>query len=289
MMNGVNQISIMGMGLMGASLAAALKDSAYTGAVTGWARRDEVCEVAKQSGWFDSVTADASAAVAGADLVVFCLPVQVIGETVLELASDFKPGAVVTDVGSTKLALVEALTMRLAEGSVSFVGSHPICGSEKSGFEAADTHLYRNRLTVVCPSASEAANARISALWACVGSEVLEMGAREHDGLLASTSHLPHMVAALVVRAVASEPDAIDFCGTGFRDTTRVASGSSAVWADIMESNREILRASLVRFQDELSGLLTLLDSGSHAEMEAWLREAANQRNEMVENSRYID
>jgi prephenate dehydrogenase len=289
MMNGVNQISIMGMGLMGASLAAALKDSAYSGSVIGWARRDEVCEAAKRSGWFDSVTADASAAVAEADLVVFCLPVQAIGEMVLELASEFKPGAVVTDVGSTKLTLVEALTMRLAEGSVSFVGSHPICGSEKSGFKAADKHLYRDRLTVVCPGASDAATARISALWACVGSEVLEMGAQEHDGILASTSHLPHMVAALVVRAVAGERDAIDFCGTGFQDTTRVASGSSAVWADIMESNREILQERLVRFQDELSGLLMLLDSGSHAEMEAWLREAASQRNEMVKNSRYID
>ena len=179
--------------------------------------------------------------------------------------------------------------MRLAEGSVSFVGSHPICGSEKSGFEAADTHLYRDRLTVVCPGASEAATARISALWECVGSEVLEMGAREHDGLLASTSHMPHMVAALVVRAVAGEPDAIDFCGTGFRDTTRVASGSSAVWADIMESNREVLQEKLIRFQDELSGLLMLLDSGSHTEMETWLREAARQRNKIVENSRYID
>ena len=197
MMNGVNQISIMGMGLMGASLAAALKDSAYSGTVIGWARRDEVCEAAKWSGWFDSVTADASAAVAEADLVVFCLPVQAIGEMVLELVSDFKPGAVVTDVGSTKLALMEALTMRLAEGSVSFVGSHPICGSEKSGFEAADTHLYRDRLTVVCPAASKAATSRISALWAHVGSEVLEMGAREHDELLASTSLLPHMVGSV--------------------------------------------------------------------------------------------
>ena len=131
--------------------------------------------------------------------------------------------------------------MRLAEGSVLFVGSHPICGSEKSGFEAADTHLYRDRLTVVC-RVLRMQRRRESALWACVGSEVLEMGAREHDELLASTSHLPHMVAALVVRAVAGEPDAIDFCGTGFRDTTRVASGSSAVWADIMESNREVLR-----------------------------------------------
>ena len=92
-----------------------------------------------------------------------------------------------------------------------------------------------------------------------------------------------------MVRAVAAEPDAIDFCGTGFRDTTRVASGSSAVWADIMESNREVLQERLVRFQDELSGLLTLLVSGSHAEMEAWLKETANQRNEIVENSRYID
>ena len=122
-----------------------------------------------------------------------------------------------------------------------------------------------------------------------VGSEVLEMGAREHDELLASTSHLPHMVAALVVRAVAGEPDAIDFCGTGFRDTTRVASGSSAVWADIMESNREVLLERLIRFQDELNRLLMLLGSGSHRELETWLREAASQRNKIVENSRYID
>lgn len=289
MMNGVNQISIMGMGLMGASLAAGLKDSAYSGSVIGWGRRDEVREAAERSGWFDSVTADAAVAVAGADLVVFCLPVQAIGEAVLALVDDFKVGAVITDVGSTKLALGEVLGTRLAAGSVSFVGSHPICGSEKSGFGAADACLYRDRLTVVCPGDSEVAMARVSALWACVGSEVVEMGAREHDVLLASASHLPHMVAALVVRAVAGEPDAIDFCGTGFRDTTRVASGSSAVWADIMESNREVLRGTLVRFQDELSGLLRLLDSGSHAEMEAWLAEAAAQRDEMVDNSRFLD
>jgi prephenate dehydrogenase len=122
-----------------------------------------------------------------------------------------------------------------------------------------------------------------------VGSEVIEMGAREHDVILASTSHLPHMAAALVVRAVVGQPAAVNFCGTGFRDTTRVASGSSAVWADIMESNREVLRETLVRFQDELSGLLSLLDSGSHAEMEAWLAEAAAQRDEMVNSSRYLD
>jgi prephenate dehydrogenase len=289
MMNGVNQISIMGMGLMGASLAAALKDSAYSGSVVGWARRDEVCGAAEQSGWFDWVSADASVAVRDADVVVFCLPVQAIGEVVLSLVDDFKAGAVITDVGSTKLALAEKVAVPLAGGSVSFVGSHPICGSERSGFGAADTHLYRDRLTVVCPGASEAAVARISALWACVGSEVIEMGAREHDVILASTSHLPHMAAALVVRAVAGQPAAVNFCGTGFRDTTRVASGSSAVWADIMESNREVLRETLVRFQDELSGLLSLLDSGSHAEMEAWLAEAAAQRDEMVNSSRYLD
>ena len=133
----------------------------------GWARRTEVHEAAKQSGWFDSVTTDASVAVAEADLVVFCLPVQAISEMVLELASEFKPGAVVTDVGSTKLALVEALTKRLAEGSVSFVGSHPICGSEKSGFEAADTHLYRDHGTVVCPVLGCSDGANIGLVGVC--------------------------------------------------------------------------------------------------------------------------
>ena len=291
-MSGVNQISIVGLGLMGASLAAALRGSGYRGLITGCARRVEAIEAGLEGGWLDEGFMDMGDAVASADVVVFCLPVEAIAEWAGALVGSYKVGAVVTDVGSTKGMLAERLGAALEGSGVEFVGSHPICGSERRGFEAVDEALYTGRLCVVCgdEGASREAVKRVHQLWEQVGCEVMTMGAVAHDEVLAATSHLPHLAAALVVRSVlqGGVERVADFCGTGFRDTTRVASGSAGVWADIVLSNRGALGGVLESFERELGGLKELVASGDRAAVEAWFSEASLGRDGMVERSRFL-
>jgi len=288
----VSRVCVVGLGLMGASLAAALRGSGFGGSVVGCARRVEAIEAGLERGWLDEGCTDMGAAVAEADVVVFCLPVEAIAEQVEALVELFKVGAVVTDVGSTKGMLAERLGAALEGSGVEFVGSHPICGSERRGFEAVDEALYTGRLAVVCgdEGASRGAVKVVHQLWEQVGCEVVSMGAGEHDEVLATTSHLPHLAAALVVRSVVrgDVERVADFCGTGFRDTTRVASGSAAVWADIVLSNRGALSGVLDSFERELGVLRELVASGDRLSLEKWFSEASSGRDELVERSRFL-
>jgi prephenate dehydrogenase len=172
------------------------------------------------------------------------------------------------------------------------VGSHPIAGSEKTGIEAGHPDLYDGRLTVVCRTANtpEVAGQAVSNLWKSAGSEVVEMSPAEHDAMLASTSHLPHMVAAALARSVADgDPSKkADFCGTGFKDTTRVASGSADMWVDIIDTNRAALEAELDRFHEELQGLIQILRSGNGDDIRQWLEDAAADRNQILKQNRFL-
>jgi len=167
------------------------------------------------------------------------------------------------------------------------VGSHPIAGSEKTGIEAGNPDLYQDRLTVVCPSEGAP---KISNLWKAVGSEVVEMSPEQHDAMLASTSHLPHMVAAALARSVANgDPrKKAGFCGTGFKDTTRVASGSADMWVDIIDTNRTALEAELGRFHEELQGLIQILHDGNQDDIRKWLEDAATDRNQILKLNRVL-
>jgi prephenate dehydrogenase len=281
-------ISILGLGLMGSSLGLALKQRGSSVSIQGYARRPETCAAALKAGAVDEACTDPLAAVSGADLVVICVPIWSIAELAQEIVPVLKAGAVVTDVGSTKQRLVERMKTLFAGSGACFVGSHPIAGSEKTGVDAGNPDLYAGRLAVVCPSDETPAFAieKVSRLWKSVGAEVVDMSAAQHDAMLASTSHLPHMVAAALARSVGTEK--ADFCGTGFKDTTRVASGSADMWVDIIDTNQAPLEAALDRFHDELQGLIAILRGGNQADIRRWLEEAAASRNQVLNNNRFL-
>ena len=287
LMNEEQNIAILGIGLMGASLSLGLKKRGFSGRILGYARREETRTQALESGVADEVFADPAEAVREADIVVICVPIWTIAKLAEQIVPALKPGAVVTEVGSTKSELLKTMEPLFENSAAHFVGSHPIAGSEKTGIEAGDPDLYQGRLTVVCPSEGALV---ISKLWTAVGSEVVEMSPEEHDAMLASTSHLPHMVAAALARSVADGDPAnkADFCGTGFKDTTRVASGSADMWVDIIDTNRAALEAELDRFHEELQGLIKILRSGNGTDIRNWLETAANDRNQILVLNRFL-
>lgn len=285
-------IAILGLGLMGASLALALKRRGTPSWIIGYARREETRRQALENGVVDTVFPDPAEAVRDADIVVICVPIWSIAKLAKQIVGALKPGAVVTDVGSTKSDLQKTLEPIFSNSEACFVGSHPIAGSEKTGLDAGNSDLYDGRLTVVCPSEGTPVEAKraVSSLWDAAGSEVVEMSPEEHDAMLASTSHLPHMVAAALARSV-TDGDPVkkaDFCGTGFKDTTRVASGSVAMWVDIIDTNRTALEAELDRFHEELQGLIGILRAGKSDDIRNWLEEAAAARDEILKLNRFL-
>jgi prephenate dehydrogenase len=285
-------IAILGLGLMGASLALGLKKRGFAGKIVGYARREETRIQALENGVVDAVFADPCDAVQDADIVVVCVPIWSIAQLAEEISGALKPGAVVTDVGSTKSELLKTLRPIFQPLEAYFVGSHPIAGSEKTGILAGDPNLYEGRLTIVCPSADTPVSAElaVSNLWKSAGSDVVEMSPEQHDAMLASTSHLPHMIAGALARSVADgNPSAkADFCGTGFKDTTRVASGSADMWVDIIDTNRAALEKELDRFNAELQGLIGILRSGNGDDIRKWLEDAADDRNEILKLNRFL-
>ena len=286
-MDKTQNIAILGYGLMGASLALGLKKRGFSGRILGYARREETRQQALNTGAADAVFSDPSEAVREADIVVVCVPIWAIAQLAEEIIPALKPGAVVTDVGSTKSELLKTMAPLFKNSPANFIGSHPIAGSEKTGIEAGDPDLYNGRLTVVCPGEGAPL---VSDLWKTVGAEVVEMSPETHDAMLAATSHLPHMIAAALARSVAGGDPAqkADFCGTGFKDTTRVASGSADMWVDIIDTNRAALEAELGRFHNELEGLIKILHDGNGDDIRNWLETAADDRNQILKLNRFL-
>jgi cyclohexadieny/prephenate dehydrogenase len=252
------RVAVLGLGLMGGSLGLALRRGRPASFVTGYARRPAVRRYALRHGVVDAVFADPAECVRDADLVVLCVPVRTIPGLAAACAPGLKPGCVVTDVGSTKAAVVTELRRRLAHCAVHVVGSHPIAGSDQAGIEASMPDLYEGATVVVTRDRSThpGALARVVGFWKQLGGRPSVMRPDEHDRALAATSHLPHLAAVALVNAVLSGRHRMTrFCGSGFRDATRIAAGSEAVWQDIVETNRATIARELDRFVRELTRL----------------------------------
>lgn len=273
-------LAIMGLGLMGSSLGLALKKRGVDVEIRAYARRTETREAALEMGVADCVFETPSEAVAGADVIVFCVPILTIPELAKACLSGLSPDAILTDVGSTKAELAILMDGLLDGTEAVFIGSHPICGSEQQGIEAGKSNLYKGAVTVVTPAADAAKKtvSEISNLWESVGSSIRVMTPEAHDDVLATTSHLPHMVAATLVRCV---NDGL-FCGTGFSDTTRVAAGSPEVWSDIVQTNAPALKVALNNFQDHLDELNSLIDTADGEKLSAWFSTARDKRKELL-------
>lgn len=273
----IDTLAIVGVGLIGGSAGLAARQRGLARCVLGVGRPREELERAHVLGALDEVCDDPAAAARRADVVLFCLPVDGIAEAVLAMASHCRPGALLTDAGSTKAAIVAQLDGRLP-GGVAFVGGHPLAGSEKRGPEHAEATLFQGRLTVLTPTprTDPAALGRAAAFWQALGARVEFLAPEEHDAALALTSHLPHLVAAALAGAV--PPRLHGLTATGFRDTTRVAAGDPALWSAIFLQNRQALLEAIGRVQERLGDFQAALRAGDRAALEALLLEAKRSR-----------
>ena len=277
-------ISIMGLGLMGASLAMALRKRGYAGRLVAYARKAETRAEALARGIVDAAFDDPDPAANEASLVVLCAPIRACADLAADIAPLLKPGALVTDVGSTKGWLCRQMAGILPPGV--FVGSHPIAGSEKQGLQAASADLYENALTVVAshPDTPEEAAERVAELWKSAGARVCRMEPEDHDRLLARTSHLPHVAAAALAKAIGrdSAEKVGTFCGTGFYDSTRVASGSIAMWHDILMTNAPAVAEELRAFKAEVERVYDDLQAGRLDDVAKFLERAREARAELL-------
>jgi prephenate dehydrogenase len=246
-------LTIVGVGLLGGSIGLAAKERKLAPRIIGVGRSRERLEQARQRGIIDEVCTDLSAAAKQSDVMVFCTPVDEIAAQVQIAARACLPTCVLTDVGSTKQQIVEQIeNSRELVGS--FVGSHPLAGSEKQGWQFADAHLFRGRITVVTttPATSPNAAAGIKEFWQVLGATVVEMDPTQHDSVLARTSHLPHVVASALAASLRLEPDQLKLSASGLRDTTRIAAGDPDLWAAIVLENRLQILQALHSFQGKL-------------------------------------
>lgn len=257
-----DRLAIVGVGNIGSSIARALRRAAgAVGHVVGYDHSPEVRRRLGELGIVDSVAETLAAAVVDADCVVLCAPVGTYGGLVAELAPHLKPGAVLTDVGSVKMAVVRDVAPHVPAG-VHLVPGHPIAGSEKSGPDAGFAEVFEGRYWVLTPEpgTDEVAVARLHALWARIGAMVEEMDAAYHDKVLALTSHLPHLIAYTIVGTAfdvqeQERRDVIRFSAGGFRDFTRIAGSDPTMWRDIFLNNKDAVLEMLQRFNEDLTVL----------------------------------
>lgn len=236
-----NKVTILGVGFIGASFALAMKKRGFCNHITGCGRKEDNLKKAVALKIIDSFEVDATKACADSDLVLFAVPVGQFTETAKKINGKFKRGAIVTDVGSVKGKLVRDMESLMPEG-VSFVGGHPIAGSDKTGIDTATADLFLGARCILTPTAKtdKAALKKITGLWESIGSKVSTLDADEHDRIYAAVSHLPHVVAYAIVNTIAEINNSyLGYAGNGFKDTTRIAASSPELWRDISLMNKE--------------------------------------------------
>lgn len=284
------RLTVVGVGLIGGSLALAARKAGLVDEVVGVGRSEANLRVARARGIVDQVATDPAAAVAGADVVVLAVPVGACAALAKSFRPHAAPGAVLTDVGSVKGSLVTALEAGWRDPGL-VVGGHPIAGSEAAGAAAARADLFRGRLCVLTPTprTRPEALAPVRALWEGVGARVEEMDPNVHDEILARVSHLPHLVAYALIDALAGTGvdgrSVLTYAGDGLRDTTRIAGSRAELWCDIALANAVALRAALAEFRAALDRLDALVAAGDAAGLTDALEAARRVRRALDEAS----
>lgn len=279
-----NTVCIIGVGLLGGSLGLALKSRGLANRVTGVGRRAESLDVALAAGQVDEVFLKVEEGAAGADLIVIATPAAAVFPCLDSLKLVCDPTAVVTDVASTKGDICAHARSTWSEPCY-FVGSHPMAGSEQWGPEHATTTLYENSVVFVEAGGHIHPDARsaVDALWTSVGAEVVEVDPKEHDRIVARTSHGPHILSAVLAKLAAREGNVQKFIGNGFRDATRIAGGRPEVWRDILFTNGPEILEVLGDAIDELDGLKHAIEDGDSERVMDFLEDALKARREMVD------
>ena len=283
------KISIIGVGLLGGSIGLAVRKRRLAGEIAGFVRRPASLKDCERAGAVDYATTDLLAAVSNADLVILCTPLAQMRSLAQQFLPALKRGAIVTDVGSVKADVVRELESIISKTGARFVGSHPMAGAEKTGVRAARADLYANAVCVVTPTrkSSPAAVRKLEHFWQALGARTLRLDAARHDLLVSRSSHLPHVVAAtlanLVLNPGAPKTQAA-LCATGFRDTTRIASGSPEMWRDIAQANRKNIARAVDAFVIELKKFQTALKSDDAKAVEKLFATAKQRRDNWCAN-----
>ena len=252
------RVALIGLGLIAGSMSLAIRRGGLAGETVGTARSAQTRDTAREIGLCDRIVDTVAEAVAGADLVVLCVPVGAMAAVAAEIGPHLAPGATVTDVGSVKQAVIDAVGPHLPEG-VHFVPGHPIAGTEHSGPRAGFPELFDSRWTLLTPleGGDPEAEAKLRALWEGMGSFVESMDANHHDLVLAVTSHAPHLIAYTMVGVAddlrrVTDSEVIKYSAAGFRDFTRIAASDPTMWRDVFLSNKDATLEILGRFTEEL-------------------------------------
>ncbi len=277
------KIAIIGVGLLGGSLGLAIKQRRLAASVVGYVRRSASISECEKFAVVDHATRDIKRAVENADLVILCTPLSRMRELSEEMIPALKPEAIVTDVGSVKASIVQELEPLFSKANVRFIGSHPMAGGEKMGVAAAKSDLFEKAICVVTPTAKSnvAAVNAVEQLWSNVGGRVVKLSPEVHDELVSRSSHLPHVIAAELANYVLSPTHAKEqalLCANGFRDTTRIASGSPEMWRDVATSNQKNLSRVLGIFIEGLEEFRHALDSGDNNAIEEFFEKAKQRR-----------
>jgi len=277
------QITLVGVGLLGGSLGLAARKRRLASRVIGFVRRQASVAECEQAGACDKAEVNLEAAVRGSDFIVFCTPLAQMRELAERMLPAIKREAVITDVGSVKGSVVTELEPLFARAGAYFVGSHPMAGAEKTGVSAANAELFQKAVCAVTPTGATNADAlqRVEDFWRNFGALPIRMSAEKHDDLVSRSSHLPHVVAAELANYVLSPvhpKEQAMLCANGFRDTTRIASGSPEMWRDICLANRVNLARVLGVFIEDLQEFQIALNNGDTKAVEEFFSQAKERR-----------
>ena len=289
------RVALIGLGLIASSMFWAMKRGGLAGEIAGYARSEATRATARRIGLCDLVCESAAEAVRGADLIVLCVPVGVMGAVTAEIAPHLKPGATITDVGSVKREVIDSVSPHLPD-NVHFVPGHPLAGTEHSGPEAGFAELFDNRWCLLVPPVGTDAQAidRLQKLWEGLGSNVEVMGADHHDLVLAVTSHAPHLIAYTMVGVAddlrrVTDSEVIKYSAAGFRDFTRIAASDPTMWRDVFLTNKDATLEILGRFTEELFALQRAIRTGDGDHLFAYFTRTRAVRRGIIEAGQDTD
>ncbi len=287
----MKKLVIFGLGLIGGSVALALKKAGSAPHIVGVGRNFESLNEALKLGVIDTMETNIHAALEGADLVLIAAPVAQTASILQNIKPHLSKQTIITDAGSTKREVLACAKEILGNQFSQFVGGHPIAGAEKSGVKAATADLFTGKNVVLTPDpeANIHAVAGVAKLWETCGANVSEMSAETHDSIFAAVSHLPHLLAFALVDEIASRPNAaqlFSFAASGFRDFTRIAGSHPEMWRDISLANKTALLSELTAYQDELEQLKKLLKNHDGAGLQALFERASIARNAWANNKK---
>jgi prephenate dehydrogenase len=279
------QVTLIGVGLLGGSMGLALRRGRLAERVVGYVRRPSSIEECGRCGVVDLATCDLQEAVTGADLVVLCTPLARMRTLAERMAPALQANAIVTDVGSVKAPVVQELEPVVMAAGACFLGSHPMAGAERTGVSAARADLFDNAVCVITPTANSpsAAVGALEDFWRALGARPLQLSAELHDRLVSRSSHLPHVMAAELADYILDPvhaPEQRLLCANGFKDTTRIASGSPEMWRDIVLANRKNLDGAIETLLARLIEFRSLLERGDGESIQNFFEQAKQRRDQ---------